>query len=88
MSEIAKELGKNLRARRLEIGLSQEKVGLDVNLDRSYIGRIERGEVNVTIEVLYRIAFLLKCHPRDWLPEMPETPDFLERVKSSELPTE
>ena len=35
---------------------------------RSYMGRIERGEVNITVEKLYRIAAELGCKPADLLP--------------------
>ncbi|UXD89179.1 helix-turn-helix domain-containing protein [Thalassolituus hydrocarboniclasticus] len=37
-------------------------------LDRSYMGRIERGEVNITVEKLYRIAAELGCEPGELLP--------------------
>lgn len=38
------------------------------DIDRSYVGRIERGEVNITLEKLYEIASALKCSPKDLLP--------------------
>ncbi|WP_215396913.1 helix-turn-helix domain-containing protein [Rheinheimera oceanensis] len=68
MSETAKKLGIKLRARRTELKLSQDELALNAEIDRSYIGRIERGEVNITIDILYKIAFCLQCHPRDFLP--------------------
>lgn len=33
------------------------------------MGRIERGEVNITVEKLYRIASVLECEPQYLLPE-------------------
>jgi transcriptional regulator with XRE-family HTH domain len=33
------------------------------------MGRIERGEVNITVEKLYRIANVLECEPQSLLPE-------------------
>ncbi|MCD2763397.1 helix-turn-helix domain-containing protein, partial [Pseudomonas aeruginosa] len=36
--------------------ISQDALALACSLDRSYVGRIERGEVNITVEKLYRIA--------------------------------
>lgn len=38
------------------------------DIDRSYVGRIERGEVNITVEKLYQIANVLKCSPSELLP--------------------
>jgi transcriptional regulator with XRE-family HTH domain len=66
--QIAKSLGQNIRTQRLLIGLSQDALALACGMDRSYMGRIERGEVNLTIEKLYRLAENLKCRPHDLLP--------------------
>lgn len=68
MKTLAKDLGANIRARRKEIGLSQDALALACGLDRSYMGRIERGEVNITVEKLYRIAEQLNCKPTILLP--------------------
>ncbi|MCX9476605.1 helix-turn-helix domain-containing protein, partial [Vibrio cholerae] len=37
-------------------------------IDRSYVGRIERGEVNITVEKLYQIADTLGCDVKELLP--------------------
>ncbi|MBF4242991.1 helix-turn-helix domain-containing protein, partial [Vibrio anguillarum] len=34
----------------------------------SYVGRIERGEVNITLEKAYQLASILGCDVRDLLP--------------------
>ena len=44
MTELASLLGQKIRKARKEKGLSQEKLALMCGLDRSYMGRIERGE--------------------------------------------
>jgi transcriptional regulator with XRE-family HTH domain len=49
-------LGEAIRAIRLHRGLSQEALAADVGLDRSYVGGIERGEHNLTVISLLRIA--------------------------------
>ncbi len=49
-------------------GLTQDKLALFAEIDRSYIGRIERGEVNITIEKLYEIAETLGCDAKELLP--------------------
>jgi transcriptional regulator with XRE-family HTH domain len=53
-------LGAKVRALRLERKLSQEAFADAVDLDRAYMGRIERGENNPTVLTLYRIARTLK----------------------------
>ncbi|MCY1233562.1 transcriptional regulator, y4mF family [compost metagenome] len=51
-----KLIGWNLRKLRVERGLSQERLALEAAIDRSYVGRIERGEENVTISVLEALS--------------------------------
>ncbi|GAA3972243.1 helix-turn-helix transcriptional regulator [Allohahella marinimesophila] len=68
MKDLAKSLGANIRARRKEAGVSQDALALECGLDRSYLGRIERGEVNITIEKLYEIAAGLNCSAASLLP--------------------
>ncbi|AVX91888.1 helix-turn-helix transcriptional regulator [Pseudomonas sp. MAFF 301449] len=68
MQQLAKDLGQNIRERRISVGLSQDALAHVCMMDRSYVGRIERGEVNLTIEKLYRIAYQLDCQPHTLLP--------------------
>jgi transcriptional regulator with XRE-family HTH domain len=49
-------LGQNIRRIRKESRLTQEDVSDKAHLNSSYFGRIERGEMNVTIETLMAIA--------------------------------
>lgn len=70
MTPLAKALGNRIRKIRIETGVSQDILALSCGLDRSYIGRIERGEVNVTIEKLYKMASSLGCEPADFLPPL------------------
>ena len=56
MSEITVSFGLKVREQRKLKKLSQEKLALLCNIDRSYMGRIERGEVNITLEKIYEIA--------------------------------
>ena len=70
MEELAVAIGKRIRKKRQENGLSQDRFALIADIDRSYMGRIERGEVNLTIEKLYRIAAILQCEPIILLPRM------------------
>ena len=49
-------LGKTIRGLRLETGLSQEALADEIGIDRSYMGGIERGEHNVALVNLVKIA--------------------------------
>lgn len=60
-------LGKAIRALRMENGLSQEALANEIGIDRSYMGGIERGEHNVAIMNLGKIAKTLKIKASDLL---------------------
>lgn len=54
-------LGQRIRAKRLHMGWSQERLAFEANLDRSYVGAVERGERNISFTTLCRMARALKC---------------------------
>lgn len=54
-------LGKRIRAKRRELGMSQERLAHEAGLDRSYVGRIERGEHNLTFVSLVKLARAMRC---------------------------
>ena len=54
-------LGKRIRAHRAQLGMSQEGLAHEAGLDRSYVGRIERGEHNLTFVSLVKIARAMGC---------------------------
>lgn len=64
-----KRLGKAVRARREATGLSQEALADAAGIDRSHMGKIERGERNVTLLNLIKIAAALNGLPSDLLRE-------------------
>lgn len=68
MKDLAKRFGTNLRNKRRDKGVSQDQLALQANIDRSYVGRIERGEVNITLEKAYQLAHVLGCDIRELLP--------------------
>jgi len=49
-------LGRAIKVLRLELGLSQEALAFEAGIDRSYIGGIERGEHNLALINLIKIA--------------------------------
>ncbi len=55
-----KKVGLNIRQVRKEKGMSQESLALAADLDRSYVGGVERGERNISIINLKKIADALK----------------------------
>ena len=56
MSDIAKIVGQRIRNFRLQAGLSQEKVAELSGCHPTYIGQVERGEKNATLESVERIT--------------------------------
>ncbi|MBN8241153.1 helix-turn-helix transcriptional regulator [Marinobacter hydrocarbonoclasticus] len=64
-SLVCEAFGRNLRAIRKSKGFSQERLAHDAGIDRSYLGKIERGEVNITIEKIYQLAESLQCSPKN-----------------------
>jgi transcriptional regulator with XRE-family HTH domain len=53
---IRKILARNLRAKRAELGLSQEELADRAGLHRTYVGAIERAERNVSIDNIAKLA--------------------------------
>ena len=45
-----------IRQRRAELGLSQEGLALDADIDRTFVSQIERGVGNPSLRILCRIA--------------------------------
>lgn len=62
-------LGQQIQALRKAKGFSQEGFAQYAELERSYYGRIERGEANITIKNLIRVAKALKVKVRELIPE-------------------
>jgi len=60
-----KAFGKHLRKLREEQNLSQENLANDSDIPINQIGRIERGEINTTINTAYNIAKALKVEIKE-----------------------
>ena len=58
-------LGENIRLYRLKAGLSQEKLAEKADLHTNYVGDIERGEENVSVDALVRLASSLRVKVAD-----------------------
>lgn len=57
------QVGGNIRSIRKQQGVSQELLALKSRIDRSYVGRVGRGETNVSILNLCKLAKTLKVNP-------------------------
>lgn len=57
--------GRRVRARRLEIGLSQEVLAEAAGLHRTYVGSVERGERNIALVNIVRLAGALGVDPAE-----------------------
>ena len=53
-------IGLALRARREAMDWSQEKLSFELGLHRTYIGAVERGEKNITLRNIIRVAVALQ----------------------------
>jgi len=58
-------LGENILLHRLKAGLSQERLAERADLHPNYIGDIERGEENVSVDSLVRLASSLRVKVAD-----------------------
>ena len=60
MNEIGKIIGERIRQLRNRLGWSQEELAHRANINRTYIGELERGEKNTTISSLSKVASALE----------------------------
>mgnify|MGYP000969508998 FL=1 len=67
VGDLQKTVGRNLRAYRMERGLSQEAFAEVLGVHRTYMGGVERGERNLTLKSVERMAEKLEMEARDLL---------------------
>ncbi len=60
-SKELKQLGNRIRDKRKALGWTQEDLAANAEIDRSYIGGVERGERNLTFTMLCQICAALGC---------------------------
>lgn len=66
--KLRKKLGNNLKMVRRKKKLKQVEVAVDGGINPSYYSKIERGEVNPSLEKVYRIIKALKIRSSEALP--------------------
>ncbi len=65
--EPQRQFAENLRRYRLRAGLSQEALGLRCGLDRTEVGKLERGERQPRLETIVKVARGLDVKPAQLL---------------------
>jgi transcriptional regulator with XRE-family HTH domain len=60
-----KRFGDRVRALRERLGLSQEALAAKAGIHRTYMGGVERGERNISLRNIIRLAVALGVSPRD-----------------------
>lgn len=68
MSEVAVRFGQRLRSLRKEQGLSQEDLALRSGLHRTYVSSVERGERNISLGTIEKLASALKVGMAELMP--------------------
>jgi DNA-binding XRE family transcriptional regulator len=64
------KFGERIKDLRGDLGMTQEMLAAKVGLDRSYMGFLERGERNPSLEVIIKIAKALEIKPDELLKEI------------------
>jgi transcriptional regulator with XRE-family HTH domain len=59
------KLGQKIRSLREAQGISQENFAQLASIERARYGKIERGEANISANVIFRLAHHLKVHPSE-----------------------
>ena len=62
-SDATAAFGRRVRARREELGLSQERLADAAGLHWTFIGQVERGQRNLTLHNILKLAAALRCDP-------------------------
>ena len=60
-AELAQAFGSTVRALRTERGIAQEMLANLAGIERSHLGKIERGEHMPTLAIIFKIAEALEC---------------------------
>ena len=63
--QLKQAFGNRIRQIRKDRGLSQETLALTCGLDRTYIGGVDRGERNLSLINIYKIAVALRVSAKD-----------------------
>jgi transcriptional regulator with XRE-family HTH domain len=65
--EISNAFGKTLRELRLKAGLTQEKLGLEADLRRTFVSLLELGQQQPTLTTIFKLAKALNVAPSEMI---------------------
>lgn len=71
--KVAKAFGAVIRARREELAIAQDQFALLAHVDRSYYGKLERGERQPSLSLMLRISRALGCSGADVMAQVEES---------------
>ena len=63
--DIKQKFGLAVRNRRYALDLSQEELGMRIEMTQSYVSLIETGQMNITLETVAEICTALECEVED-----------------------
>jgi transcriptional regulator with XRE-family HTH domain len=69
VADIRERFGAKLRQVRMQQGISQEKLAELAGLHRTFVSMVERGERNVTIATVEKLAQGLGCRMAELMPD-------------------
>ncbi|MDA1053542.1 MAG: helix-turn-helix transcriptional regulator [Planctomycetota bacterium] len=74
IENVKQRFGDRVRELRKEAGFTQEELADAAELDRSYVGSVERGERNLSIENVCRLALAIGVSPAEFFSWWRKTP--------------
>jgi transcriptional regulator with XRE-family HTH domain len=75
ISQAAAEFGSRVRARRTQLGKSQEQLAEDSGLHWTFVGQVERGQRNLSLHNILKLAAGLEIDPADLVVGLEAVPD-------------
>ncbi len=64
-----KAFGLKVRMKRFEMEMTQEEIAEKAGMHPTYLGSVERGERNISLENIIALAKALNCSPKDLMPD-------------------
>jgi transcriptional regulator with XRE-family HTH domain len=68
-NKFVRDTGKKIRKLREQRGWSQEQLAIEAGVDNSHLGKLERGEGNPTIKLVYRLSVALEVDVHELIGE-------------------
>jgi len=66
---VRKAFGIKVRTKRFELEMTQEEIAEKAGMHPTYLGSVERGERNISLENIIVLAKALNCSPKDLMPD-------------------